>query len=263
MQYKEIFVEQFLKRIVSKDLLFKGNFTIDPYQNCEFACSYCDSSFEKTIYIKINSPERLKDELKKIKTGRIIIGSVHDPYQKIEKKYKLTRKLLEIISENNFTCHILTKSDLVLRDIDILKNISDCLVSISINSLNKKNHNCFEKNLILAKDRFNLIKKINKFGIKCGLAIIPIMPYITDSELDVLFKNAKNSNSAYVLCKHLELKGDQKNIFFEILKNDCPHFLKKYEYLYKDSYKPKDEYLKKINSEIKNYSKKYQISLKI
>ena len=136
MQYKQIKVDSILNRITSKDNLFLGDYTIDPYQNCEFGCSYCDSSFDKTIYIKTNASEILNEELKNNKNGRIIVGSVHDPYQNIEKELKITRELLEIIKENGFSCHILTKSDLILRDLDIISNIKDCLVTISIISLN-------------------------------------------------------------------------------------------------------------------------------
>ena len=80
-----------LNKITTKDMLFGGNYTLDPYQNCEFSCKYCDSSYDEKIYIKTNAIELLEKELKKIKKGTIIIGSVHDPYQKAEKKSRILK----------------------------------------------------------------------------------------------------------------------------------------------------------------------------
>ena len=95
MIYKTIRCSSLLNKITKRDALFLGDYTIDPYQNCEFGCKYCDSSNTSTIYIKTNAPEVLERELKNVTKGRIIIGSVHDPYQNIEKDYKITRKILE------------------------------------------------------------------------------------------------------------------------------------------------------------------------
>ena len=130
MNYKQIKVDSLINKIIKKDTLFGGKYTIDPYQNCEYGCKYCDSSFDETIYIKSNAVELLKSEITQIEKGIIIVGSVHDPYQKAEEYYKITRRLLKIIQNNNFSCHILTKSNLVLRDIDILSKISKCKVHI-------------------------------------------------------------------------------------------------------------------------------------
>ena len=128
MNYKTIQCSFLLNKITRKDKLFNGEYTIDPYQNCEFRCKYCDSTQNDTIYIKDQIVNLLKNELKKTKKGRIIIGSTVDPYQETEKKYKNTRKTLEIIKQNNFPCHILTKSKLVLRDIDLLSSMIQSLI---------------------------------------------------------------------------------------------------------------------------------------
>src|SRR4030042_5238597 len=114
MEYKNIQCSTLLNKITKKDKLFKGEYTLDPYQNCEFGCIYCDSTYDKTIYIKTNAIQQLEKEIKTIQKDTIIIGSVSDAYQKVEEKHKTTRNLLEIIKQNNFPCHILTKSNLVL-----------------------------------------------------------------------------------------------------------------------------------------------------
>ena len=263
MQYKQIKVSSILNKITTKDKLFAGDYTLDPYQNCEFGCLYCDSSFDKTIYIKTNTVEILKNELKNTNAGRIIIGSVHDPYQNIEKKYKTTRRILEIIKEYDFSCHILTKSDLVLRDLEIISDIKDSLVTISLISLNKTVFSFFEKNVPSPQIRLQTIEKLKDAGIKTGLAVIPILPYVVEEELENIIKSAKKCEAEYLLHKHLELKGDQKTCFLDLLTKFNSDLVKKYEDLYNESYIPKEEYIDGLNKTVEKLCKKYKIKNKI
>ncbi|KYK20824.1 hypothetical protein AYK21_05530 [Thermoplasmatales archaeon SG8-52-2] len=263
MEYKQINVDTLIKTITKKDTLFGGNYTIDPYQNCEYGCNYCDSSLEKKIYIKTNALEIFNKEIKQIKKGKIIVGSVHDPYQIAEKNFKITRNLLKLIHKNNFTCHILTKSNLVLRDLDILSKINKCFVTISLTSLNKKITNIFEKKVPFSEIRLDTIKKLSKSGITAGLAIIPILPYITDKEIEDILKLAKENNTSYILYKHLELKGDQRTLYFNILKKHFPGLLDKYKKLYHNSFHPDNDYIFRIKKEINILCKNYGLKNKI
>lgn len=259
MQYKQIRVDSLITDIKTKDTLFGGNYTIDPYQNCEYGCLYCDSSFDNTIYIKLNAPDILKKELKKLDKGTIIVGSVHDPYQKAEENYKLTRKILSIIQKSGFSCHILTKSDLILRDIDIIKKIKNPFVTVSITSLIDSINNILENNVLNVKIRLQTIEKLSRFKINSGLAVIPIIPYIIESELDNIIKQAKDQNAQYILNKHLELKGDQKQYFFNVLKKINPDLIEKYKKLYRDSFRPDKKYILKIDKIIYELCIKYKI----
>lgn len=263
MLLKELKVDTIINKITHKDILFKGDYTIDLYQNCDFGCIYCDSSYNNTVYIKTNAVEILEKELQNLPKGRIIIGSVNDPYQDYEKIFNITRKALEIINEYGFTCHILTKSDLILRDVDLLKKIKNSFATISIISLNNKNSIFFEKNVPAPKKRLEVVDILNNNGIYSGIALIPFLPFIVETEIEYIFKEAKKHNLKYILYKHLELKGDQKQIFFKQIKNYHIGVLKKYENLYKDSYFPNKNYLKKIDSLINKFSKKYNIKIKI
>lgn len=263
MQYKQIHVTSLLNKIIKKDNLFKGNYTLDPYQNCEFGCLYCDSSFDKTIYIKSNAAEIFEKELKKYEKGTIIIGSVHDPYQNAEKNYKLTQKILEKIYECGFSCHILTKSDLILRDIDIIKNIKNCQVTLSITSLRDKIFKTFEENVPAPNKRLQTIKHLSSTGIKAGLAIIPSLPYLIEEEIETIIKSAKENDACYIINKHLELKGDQKNVFFDIIRKHEPSLLSKYENLYKDSISPDINYVSKLNKIISDLCEEYGLKNKI
>jgi len=259
MQYKEIKVDSLLKKITTIDKLFNGNYTVDPYQNCEFGCSYCDSSIDKTIYIKINATELLKKELEKITKGVIIFGSVNDPYQNAEKDFKITRNLLKIIKQKNFSCHILTKSNLVLKDIDILTEIKNCTVTISVISMKNSISKIFENNVDSTIKRLQTIKKLSDKGIKTGLAIIPVLPYLVEEEFENIVKSAKKYKAQYIIHKPLELKGDQKTIFMDLLKNYRIDLVDKYKKLYKDSYLPDDKYIFQINNSLDKLCQIYNL----
>lgn len=263
MQYKYARYQSLLNKITKKDMLFKGDYTLNPYQNCEFGCRYCDSTFDKIIYIKENATEILKKELETIEKGRIIVGSVSDPYQKAEKKYETTRGLLEVIKKNRFSCHILTKSNLILRDLDILTNMKSCMVTISILSLNESVSKVFEGDVPSPLERLRTIKKLKESGIKTGIAIIPILPYITEDEIENIIKSAKDQKADYVVYKHLELKGDQKKLFLDILKEFNLHLIDQYEKLYSTSYMPSNNYLLKIDKSVNKYCAKFNVKNKI
>jgi len=263
MNYKPIQCSFLLNRITTKDKLFNGNYTLDPYQNCGFGCRYCDSTYDETIYIKTNAAQLLKKELKTTEKGTIIVGSVVDPYQKAEESYNITRNLLEIIEQYDFPCHILTKSNLILRDIDLLSKMNNCKATISITTLNPSVSDLFERDVPSPIERLETIKKLSERGIKTGLAVIPILPFIAEDEFENIVKSAKKHKAHYILHKHLELKGDQKNIFMKILEESYPNLVEKYEELYKDSYMPSDIFISKINSTIEKLCVKYKLKNRI
>jgi len=262
MDYKPIHCDSLVKRITKKDVLFKGKYSIDPYQNCEFGCLYCDSAYDKTIYIKMNANELLEEELKSVEKGVIIVGSVHDPYQKAEKKYEITRNLLKTIKKYDYRCHIITKSSLVLRDLDLLSSMS-CIVTISLISLDKVISNIFELNLPSPEERLQIVNTLGENGITTGVALIPILPYIVDNKLEEIVKVAASSDAQYFLHKHLELKGDQTMMFKSVIRKHYSHLSSRYEESYKDDFKPCRKYISDVNRKISIYCKKYDISEKI
>lgn len=263
MKYKHAKYNFLLNKITQKDHLFNGDYTTDPYQNCEYSCIYCDSTYDETIYIKINAAQLLAEELEKNKKGTIIVGYTVDPYQKAEKKHQITRNLLKIIRQNGFNCHILTKSKLVLRDIDVLSKIRNCIVTITLITLNEKTSEVFEKNTPSPIDRLQTLEKLSDNNIKTGVAVIPVLPFITEKELGNIVKLSKEYKAQYVLHKHLELKGDQKKIFIKTIEKSYPHLAKKYEKLYVDSYKPDNNYVTKINNIMNKWCTRYNIENKI
>jgi DNA repair photolyase len=262
MDYKIINCDSVVKKITKKDSLFHGNYCVDPYQNCEFGCRYCDSSFEKIIYVKTNVVDVLKKELKQIKDGKIIIGSVHDPYQNTEKEFKLTKTILETLKEFNFSCHILTKSPLILRDIDLLSQL-ECMVTISISSLNDQVVRIFEPEVPSPNDRLRTVEHLRSQGITAGVALIPMLPYIVESEIESIVKAARSVDAQYLLHKHLELKGDQERLFRNLIEAHYPNLLPKYDSLYDNDFNPRKEYIQELNAILSEYCKKFKIPDKI
>lgn len=263
MNYKTIQCSFLLNKITRKDKLFNGEYTLDPYQNCEFGCRYCDSTQNDAIYIKDKISQILKNELKKTKKGVIIVGSTVDPYQETEKKYQNTRKTLEIIKQNNFPCHVLTKSKLVLRDIDLLSSMKNSIVSLSLFSLDKKISDTFETNLPSPLERLDVIKKLSENGVRAGLAIMPILPFVTENELENIVKKAREHKAKYILHEYLELKGDQKQIFINTLKKYKPDLVEKYKQLYRSSYRPNKAYVSEVSKIIANLCSRYYLKNKI
>lgn len=254
MQIKTIKTDRIINKITKKDDLFYGDYTVDPYQYCDFGCIYCDSSYSTEVFVKTNALELLDEKLKELEKGRIIVGSVHDPYQRIEEEYKLTRDILKTIQKYGFSCHILTKSELILRDISIIKKIKDSVVTISFTSMDDNTSKIFEKDVPLPQKRMQVIKKLSESNIKAGIAVMPAIPYIVEEQIEKIVKSAKNHNADYLLFKHLELKGDQKNIFFEIIKKYYPQYFQNFVNLYKNSYSPDETYLLKLGEKIKYIS---------
>ena len=185
-----------IKKTNAKSILVKSNlpeadYVINPYTGCLHGCRYCYASFMKRftkhkepwgefIDIKINAPEILEKDIKNIKKGTVLLSSVTDPYNPIDVKYKLTRKILKILLKHKFPISILTKSDLILRDIDLLKQFKDCSVGFSLFSLDNKDINNFEKRTIPVKRRLKALKILKNNNITTYVMISPMFPYITN-----------------------------------------------------------------------------------
>jgi len=152
-KFIEIEAKSILQKYKFRDDWFWNRYGANPYRGCQFACNYCDAitekylvhesykDFSRIIYVKKNAPKILGKEVKKLKPDVVAMSGVTDPYQPAEKKYELTRKMLEILAEHRFPVHIITKSDLVLRDADLLREIAKqtwCTVSLTIITFNKE-----------------------------------------------------------------------------------------------------------------------------
>ena len=168
-----------------------ADYCINPYTGCEHGCKYCYARFMAKytkhkepwgdwVDVKINAPQILEKEVKTKLKGRVYLSSVTDPYQPLEKKYQLTRKILKILTDHNFPVTIQTKSDLVLRDLDILKKNRGAKVGFTITSLDDKVRRVFESSASPVENRFKALKSLKENGITTFAMIAPILPDLTD-----------------------------------------------------------------------------------
>ena len=196
MSQKVVRREILCKSILVKTGIQGFDYCINPYTGCSHACHYCYASFmcrfsghrEKWgcfVDIKINAPDILSKQLKSRKkpNGKVLIGSVTDAYQPDEARYKITRSILELLADNEmFEVHILTKSNLVMRDISVLSQFNMCKVGFTITTMNPRVARIIEPGAPLPEMRLSAAREIKKSGIPVWVFIAPILPGITDTE---------------------------------------------------------------------------------
>lgn len=188
-----------VKSLLSKSGIPGADYCINPYVGCAHGCRYCYASFMKKytghvepwgsfVDVKVNGPEILSKQLKRTHKGNIIISSVTDPYQHLEAKYKLTRQCLEILLQYQFSIDILTKSPLVLRDIDLIKQFKDIEVGITITTDDERIRRIFEPNASPIQERINTLKRLKKHGIQTYAFIGPVLPMNPESLCDIIME---------------------------------------------------------------------------
>ncbi len=263
MKIKEIKV----KSIIVKSNLPEGDFVINPYVGCMHGCKYCYARFMKRftghtepwgsfVDVKINAPNLIPEDANKYKNKSIIIGSVCDPYQPIERKYKLTRKILEKLIFLQPHLDLMTKSDLVVRDIDLFKQFEDCIVALSLSVLDDKIRKKLEPLASSVNKRINALKELHKSGIQTALFISPIFPETTDWK--ALINKTKSFVDEYWF-ENLNLYPSIKNEIYKFLRKNKPELVEKYKQIYsKDS-----DYWDIEATKIKEFCKKNKINCRI
>jgi DNA repair photolyase len=156
------------------------------------------------IYVKLNAPFLLKAKLPRLKEEvTITISTATDPYQPIEKKYLLTRKILTLLSEKRLKVRIITKSALVTRDIDVLKNLYDVNVGFTLTTLNERIREVFEPYASTVSERLRALEFLSNKGISTWVFVAPILPYFFEKEGERLLVTAKSAGAKYVLVDKL------------------------------------------------------------
>jgi len=189
-----------IQEIKAKSILTRSgipgvDYCINPYVGCFHGCRYCYATFMKRftghteawgsfVDVKVNSPEVLQRQLQRKARGRVMISSVTDAYQPIEAKYKLTRKCLEVLLQYQFPVDILTKSPLVLRDLDLIKEFKDIEVGITVTTNDEKIRKVFEPKAPSITARINTLKKLHNNGINTYVFIGPVLPMNPEALLE-------------------------------------------------------------------------------
>lgn len=256
MLVKEIKVNDYL----TKSNLPASDYVINPYVGCSHGCKYCYASFMKRFtghtedwgtFIDVKRCDK-KINLNKISKKSVFLSSVTDCYNQLEEKYKLTRHILEQIVNSDCYLSISTKSKLILRDIDLLKQIKNLSVSMSINTLDENFRNDMDKASTI-EERLNTLKELHDNGIYTVLFMSPIFPYIT--EWKEIIEKSKNYVDEYWF-ENLNLRGQYKTYIMNYIKNKYPKYYDSYVDIY---IKNKKEYWIRLSNEINNYCRKNNI----
>jgi len=287
MPTKEILAKSILRKHKKIDSWFVSRYSLNLYRGCTHNCSYCDGraenyyvegDFGKDIVVKKNAIEILRKELtptkRKIPLKRSFMlpgGGVGDSYEPLEQKYELTRKTLELFYEFNFPVHILTKSTLVKRDLDILKRINKqnkTIISFSFSSVDETVSKIFEPNVPSPKERLESISFFKDEGFSCGMFLMPVIPFITDTPkmIEETIRKGVEAGIDFIIFSGMTLKqGRQKEYFMNILNRYYPEYSLEYENIYRDNKwgGTTAEYYETINYTFDTFAKKYKVPKRI
>ena len=257
--------------------------TINPYRGCEFACKYCYArythefmemrdglDFERKIYVKQQSAWLLRQELRKVKRGEeIAIGTATDPYQPAEKRYEVTRGILEELAlHHGLEIGMVTKSDLVTRDIDLLKRVGEhnsLFVSLTITTLDVKLARTLEPRAPRPDLRLNAVRELCAAGIKAGVICAPVLPGITDkpASLEAVVRATKQAGGKYIYANPLFLKPCSASVFLPFLEKEFPHLVPEYRKRFGERAFVSKAYAKRISELMKQLRKKYGITREV
>ncbi len=237
-EVQEVPARRIITRNDSPDIGFDRS--INPYRGCEHGCIYCFArpthaflglspglDFETKLFAKTNAAQALERELAdpKYKVETIAIGTNTDPYQPVEKRYRIMRRILEVLSAANHPVGIVTKSALVLRDLDILSSMAErglVKVALSVTTLDAKLARAMEPRASTPAKRLAALKELNLAGVPTAVMVAPVIPGLTDMEMERILERAAAAGvkgAGYVL---LRLPLEIGELFTEWLKANCP-----------------------------------------
>ena len=257
-----------VKSILTKSKLPETDYVINPYIGCMHSCVYCYAVFMKRftnhkepwgrfVDVKINSVKVLEKEIKTAKKGVVLLSSVTDAYHPIEIKYELTREILKILLKYQFPISILTKSDLVTRDLDILTQFKNCNVGFSFLSFDNRHRKDFEPVATPPQKRLEAMKRLKENGIQTYAFIGPIFPFLTD--LTAMFKKFKELKTDFIFCENLNHKAGTWQEISKTIKTKYPELSKKYEGIFFAN----NEYWIDVENQIIKVANEFDIKTKV
>jgi len=186
-----------VKTVLTKTGIEGYDYCINPYVGCEHGCRYCYATFMKRftghmepwgefVDVKVNAPEVLRRQLRRAQRGSLLIGTVTDPYQPAEKHYRITRGCLEALLERQFPINILTRSSLVIRDVDLFRQFEDISVGLSVTTDREEIKKIFEPNSPSIKSRIEALKALHEKGVSTYAFIGPMLPLNPENLFNML-----------------------------------------------------------------------------
>ncbi len=254
---REIEAKTMLSHVKQPETYFGLKYGMNLYRGCQFHCIYCDSrsncyqvaNFDGDIEVKMNAIERLQDELKRKRIrGTVGTGAMNDPYMPVEKHFRLTQRAMGLFADYQFPVHIITKSDLVVRDMEILADISRVFatVSFTVTTADDALARKVEPQAPPPSARFAAMAALAKRGIITGVTMMPILPFIEDDpeNLMAIIRMAKDAGATYILPAFgMTMRDGQREFFFEKLDEFFPGISQRYRREFgNDYYAPSPKY---------------------
>ena len=278
VEYFTIQTKSLLNRCVSKRQM-PFTWTINPYRGCEFACKYCYArythefmemcdgiDFEQKIYVKQHAADLLRQELRRVKPDEAIaLGTATDPYQPAERKYEVTRAILEEFARHRgYELGIVTKSNLILRDLDLLRELARTnylSVHVTITTLNVELARILEPRAPRPDLRMDAVRALSAAGIRVGVSSSPVVPGITDSpqDLESLVRSAAEAGADHLFANPLFLKPCSAAVFLPFLEQNFPHLVENYRQRYAGRAFLPPAYGKRLAQLITHFKQKYGI----
>jgi len=230
-----------VQEVKCKSLLNKSalaDYCINPYIGCQHGCKYCYAesytrrftshaeAWGDFVDVRINAPAVLAREVKRKPKGTVYVSSLTDAYQPLERKYELTRRLLEILLQHQFPISIQTKSTLVLRDIDLIRKFHKPEVGFTITTLNDDVRKAFEPASSSVKDKIQAVKQLKENRVHTYVFFGPVLPYLSDQNLEQYFHIIADVGVDYILVDKLNLKPGLWVNLERFLQKDFPQFRK-------------------------------------
>ena len=275
---REIQTKTLLTRVKGPDYWFGLYYNMNLYRGCQHQCIYCDSrsecyqieNFDHDILIKANAIEVLRRELagKRI-IGTIGTGSMNDPYMPLETKKRLTRRALETIAEAGFPVHVITKSDLVLRDLDLLELICEktyATVTFTVTTAEDAMSRMLEPGAPISSRRFAALGTLRLRGIPAGIALMPVLPFIEDNEENIrqIVNLAAENGAKYILPAFgMTLRDRQRDYYYAKLDKHFPGLRPRYEKSFGERYSAPAQGAARLGKLFTDLCQEYGIAVKI
>ncbi len=248
VRFYEVRAKSALNRVPTRSTM-PFRWTVNPYRGCTHACRFCFArpthtyldlnagrDFEREIVVKVNVPEVLRAEVfkPKWKHEHVALGTNTDPYQWVEGRYKLMPGIWEALRDSGTPGSVLTKSPLLLRDLDLMRQVPDMHANLSIPTLDEKAWRATEPHTPHPRKRLEAVAELNRAGIPCGVLIAPLMPGVNDSPAQVarIIELAQEAGAVDIGGIALHLRGEVRDLWFDWLRNHRPDLVARYEHLY-------------------------------
>jgi DNA repair photolyase len=282
-----------------------GFWSVNPYVGCAFGCAYCYArythrwvldrnttanperddlrsardtlppwlAFERRIFVKQNAGDVLRRTLRHgsekhlalLEGDTIVIGTATDPFQPAERRFRITRSVLEVLAEHaGLSICIITKSPLITRDIDILKRIdrnSSLSIHLSLISLDRELARTLEPRAPTPESRLRALARLREAGIETGINVMPVLPAITDdvAALDQLVKAVSERGASYVNACALRLRSSAKSRYLPFIEREFPHLAKRYWATYAFDDKVSETYAKRLSDRMRRLCEQYGV----